>query len=213
MMHAVSSIARPLVTFSAVASAAGLFACGPSFQAIYEGNVRFEHCYALEENAQAPMPKKAACWREWSEQYTYGQTRDRIQYATARYVALSQAPSLPTDEAMMMAAPGEAPRLSSITAPAPTNAFAPPPKTLDSAAPSASPAPNDASRLPMLSVDAGAGAAKVQPALPAATCSDTCGSAYRGSCDGCDSADAGAAAKACQECTKTYRTCMRGCFK
>lgn len=113
----------------------GASACGPSFQAIYEGNARFEHCYALEENPQMPMRDKASCWRDWSERYTYGQTRDRIQYAIARYVALSQAPSLPTDEALMMAAPGEAPRVSAITAPAPTNAFAPPPKVLDPVAP------------------------------------------------------------------------------
>ena len=68
----------------------GALACGPSFQAIYEGNARFEHCYALEENPQARMPDKAACWRDWSERYTYGQTQDRVHYATARYVALSE---------------------------------------------------------------------------------------------------------------------------
>jgi len=106
-------------------------ACGPSFQAVYEGNARFEHCYALEENPQTALPEKADCWRDWSERYTYGQTRDRIHYATARYVALSQVPNVPTDEAMMMAAPGMTPRQSTITAPAPTNAFAPPPKVLD----------------------------------------------------------------------------------
>ena len=77
-------------------------ACGPSFQAIYEGNARFEHCYALEENGQTPMIDKSDCWRDWSEHYTYGQTRDRIHYATDRYVALSQSTSAPTDEAMTM---------------------------------------------------------------------------------------------------------------
>ena len=105
-----------------VVGAAGLgavAACGPSFQAVYEGNARFEHCYALEENPQVSMPEKAACWRDWSEHYTYGQTRDRVHYATARYVALSEARDAPTDEALMMAAPGETPRRSTITAPAP----------------------------------------------------------------------------------------------
>ena len=42
----------------------GGMACGPSFQAIYEGNSRFEHCYALEENAQTAMHDKADCWRD-----------------------------------------------------------------------------------------------------------------------------------------------------
>ena len=48
---------------------------------------------------QKPVPEKADCWHDWSTRYTYGQTRDRIHYATARYVALSQ--SVPTDEAMI----------------------------------------------------------------------------------------------------------------
>ena len=74
-----------------------MLGCGPSFHAIYEGNARFEHCYALEENPQTGMKDRADCWRDWSEHYTYGQTRDRIQYATARYVALSQAPNVPTE--------------------------------------------------------------------------------------------------------------------
>ena len=116
-----------LASLIVVASgAAAVIGCGPSFQAVYEGNARFEHCYALEENPQMAMPDKASCWRDWSEHYTYGQTRDRIQYAIARYVALSQAPRVPTDEALMMAAPGERPRVSTITAPAPTDAFATP---------------------------------------------------------------------------------------
>ncbi len=186
--------------------------CGPSFQAIYEGNVRFEHCYALEENPQAPMPDKASCWRDWSEHYTYGQTRDRIHYATARYVALSQAPNLPTDEALMMAAPGETPRATTITAPAPTNAFAPPPKILEATDSNVSQKTAD---IPVLGIDAGA-PAPVHTPLPAAMCADGCASAFRGCSSGCDLADAGASSsttKACQACLKTYRACMRDCFK
>ncbi len=192
------------------AMTAGL-ACGPSFQAIYEGNARFEHCYALEENAQTTLPEKADCWHDWSTRYTYGQTRDRIHYAIARYVALSQ--SVPTDEAMMMAAPGMTRRQSTITAPNPTNAFAPPPKILDEMDASAG-KPARPSELPVVvgtggsSVDAGVvgsagnsggdGGASSK-ALPASTCSDTCTSSFR--------ACAGAA------CEKTYRGCMRACFK
>ena len=33
-----------------VAVLGSALACGPSFQAIYEGNSRFEHCYALDES-------------------------------------------------------------------------------------------------------------------------------------------------------------------
>jgi hypothetical protein len=192
--------------------------CGPSFHAIYEGNARFEHCYALEEDGKSAMQMRADCWREWSEHYTYGQTRDRIQYATARYVALTQAPNVPTDEALMMAAPGEMPRVTTITAPAPSNAFAPPPKTLEKAEAGSSEAPpSDMSAVPQK--DAPAGVTGQPPAaLPGMSCADSCGATYRGCAEACgDKPDSGARSKdqqkACQVCDRTYRTCMRGCFK
>ena len=185
---------------SLAATAAGL-SCGPSFQAIYEGNARFEHCYALEERQQTPLDEKADCWHDWSERYTFGQTRDRIHYATARYVSLSQ--TVPTDEAMMMAAPGMVPRTSTITAPAPTNAFAPPPKVLDSA--DAAPAkPSRPSEIPTIvgvggsSVDAGDPRASATP-LPGKDCVETCGATFR-DCKGA-------------ACEKTYKACMRTCMK
>lgn len=129
---------RPTRLSLALAASAGAAAvalalgagCGPSFQAIYEGDVRFEHCYALDENSSVALRQKSDCWTDWLQHYTYGQTRDRVVYATARARAMSQLGQAPTDEAMMSAAPGEVPQ-SGITAPAPTSAFAPPPKTLD----------------------------------------------------------------------------------
>jgi len=188
-----------------------LLACGPSFQAIYEGNARFEHCYALEENAQTALPEKADCWRDWSERYTYGQTRDRIHYATARYVALSQSSNVPTDEAMMMAAPGVTPRQSVITAPAPTNAFAPPPKVLEDYGDGGTSGgrPLRASEVPTVVgaggpssvLDSGAPPKPTVP-LPGADCADGCRSKFRG----CGEDPKG-------QCDKTYRGCMRGCFK
>jgi hypothetical protein len=190
-------------------------ACSPSYQAIYEGNVRFEHCYALEENPGASMPDKSSCWRDWSEHYTFGQTRDRVQYAISRYVALSRIGNAPTDEAMMMAAPGETPRTTSINAPAPTNPFAPPPKVLDNGGDEKKAATSI--RLgglgdPVPYIDAGVPAPVVQSVvLPAQSCGDTCGGDFktcRSSCDG----DAGASPK-CKACEPKYRACMRGCYK
>jgi hypothetical protein len=204
---------------------APLLACGPSFHAIHEGNARFEHCYALEENPQSAMREKADCWRDWSEHYTYGQTRDRIQYATARYVALTQAPNIPTDEALMMAAPGEVGRVSTITAPAPTNAFAPPPKVLDpvdgGGVPQNAPSPRPSDTNPVLgmSPDAGGGASPATPLLPQSSCSSSCATTYRDCGGGCESvmSDAGPRdkekAKICVVCERTYKTCMKGCFK
>mgnify|MGYP006915170313 CR=1 FL=1 len=198
---------------------AGMIAggCGPSFQAIYEGDSRFEHCYALEENPQKPMTSKAECWRDWSERYTYGQTRDRIQYAIARYVALSQAPNAPTDEAMMMAAPGVTPRVSTITAPAPTNAFAPPPKTLEAMADGGPPL--RPSEVPIFvgepekkGPNAAPAPASAPPVLPQASCGQDCEKPYRECNTGCDSDPKKKDAK-CTTCEKTYRTCMRACFR
>lgn len=210
-----------LLLVPALGAVGGALACGPSFQAIYEGNARFEHCYALEENAQTVMREKADCWRDWSEHYTYGQTRDRIHYATARYVALTQSSNVPTDEAMMMAAPGMTPRQSTITAPAPTNAFAPPPKVLDEYPDGGTTKPLRPSEVPVVvgpggaSIDAGA--VQGAGALPASACGDGCGKAFNDCKATCTSADAGKADAGkdvtCTQCEKTYKTCMRGCFK
>ena len=200
------------VSLAIGATAAGL-ACGPSFQAIYAGNAQFEHCYALEERAQAPLNEKADCWHDWSERYTYGQTRDRIHYATARYVALSQ--SVPTDEAMMMAAPGMTPRTSTITAPIPTNAFAPPPKVLEQAD-AAVGRPVRPSEVPLVvgiggssldaggpptppASDAGSSPSPASIPLPSSECVEACGSKFY-QCKG-------------TVCEKSYRACMRVCMK
>ena len=212
----------PLVALGVVGAAS---ACGPSFQAIYEGNARFEHCYALEEAPQTKMNDKVACWRDWSEHYTFGQTRDRIHYATARYVALESI-GVPTDEAMMMAAPGMMPRQSTITAPNPTNAFAPPPKVLEDydAGPGKLPRPSERPVIVGVgatSVDAGAAAAMAPIPLPAGDCTDTCGKTFRECKEPCPAAgfpsgaepDAGARAATCAACEKVYRGCVRGCIK
>ncbi|HZU85234.1 MAG TPA: hypothetical protein VE987_20015, partial [Polyangiaceae bacterium] len=109
---------------SALFLAFGAAACGPSFQAVYECDVRFEHCYALDQEP-APADAKKQCWREWLHGYTYGQPRDRVEYAATRFSELSLDPALPKVEA-------EAPRhVHAMAVPAPTNAFAPPPNVAE----------------------------------------------------------------------------------
>jgi hypothetical protein len=182
-------------------------ACGPSFQALYEGDARFEHCYAMDESGSGSMQQKSDCWRDWTLHYTYGQTRDRVEYAAARYRALSRAPEAPTDDALMEAAPGEG-RGGGVAAPAPTSAFAPPPKTLaevDGGPAGANVLPGYA---PSPSVTVAS--AKPEPAAqrpPSADCSDTCNTTWndcKAKCSG---------AKDCDACTATYKKCMKGCFK
>jgi hypothetical protein len=62
----------------------GLQACGPSVQFIYEGNIRFEHCYRLDFDENIAPTHRKACWEDWVLRYTQGQTRDRLDYARRR---------------------------------------------------------------------------------------------------------------------------------
>lgn len=161
----------------------GLAACGPSYPALYEANARFERCYALDETPQVALPEKAQCWREWRDRYTYGQTRDRLQHAEGRYRALVQVPNAPTDDALMMAAPGSGPPTGAVRiAPAPTNAFAPPPA--------------------MAVLDAGtdSGTAPAPP-VPQSECTGKCDAGWTGCHDKKDL------------CERAFKRCMKACFR
>jgi len=184
-------------------------ACGPSFQTIYENGARFEHCYALDDSGNASLNKKAECWKDWKQNHTFGQTRDRVEYAQSRYVALSQVPVLPTDEAMMAGAPGEVGERSQLTAPTPTSAFAPPPttmnfdaSTLPNVAPTLAPAPTQ--NLPATPVDAGASL----PRPPGAGCQDDCNVRWQ-SCRSGPTGDGGSD----KRCDDAYNRCVVACVK
>lgn len=62
--------------------------CGASIQAVYESDVRFEHCIALDREPEIQPAIQRACWTEWLADYTFGQTRDRVVYAQQRLAAL-----------------------------------------------------------------------------------------------------------------------------
>lgn len=148
---------RPMSARAGVAVWLGLgaAACGPNHQVRYEADLRFERCYALDESA-APMAKKADCWRSWRASFPEAHSSDRARYATMREEAL-KSEALPTDEGLMLAAPGAIPDTGRITAPAPTSQFAPPPKVLAAAPPPAQPPSFEAASVPELpSLDASA---------------------------------------------------------
>jgi len=180
-------VIAPLVAAAAIA----LAACGPSFQVVYEGDARFEHCYALDDTATVPMTEKTECWTQWMQAYTYGQTRNRIDYAAMRAKALRDAPVIPTDEALMSAAPGGGvTRNLTHEEPVTTNAFAPPPKTLgegDAAVetPETPPPP-------------------VAPQAPREACTDRCHGQWTSCRATCKTK--------CGECDSSYGGCMKGCF-
>jgi hypothetical protein len=170
----------------------GIAACSLNYQTVYEADVRFEHCYRLDEERAVELNEKLQCWRDWSQKHTLGQSRDRIEYAFARQQALGQAQAagLPT-------APPGAP-ITRQTAPQPTNAFAPPPPTLArDAGVAASP--------PSVSAFVESNSASFA-ASPGTRCSDVCSKGWiscGGHCrvNGCQSS-----------CDDLYRTCMRACL-
>ncbi len=184
---------------------AGLASCGPSFQVVYEGDSRFEHCYALDENPNVLMQQKGECWSDWLGHYTYGQTRDRVEFAAVRSRAILRAGSLPTDEAVMGAAPGEGATGVTLAAPAPTSAFASPPKTSGEdggSGPDAAPPPVPQS---VLQPPAPPSASAPAPKPPGAACVETCNDNWQGCRGSCSLA-------VCTACDKTYAKCARACL-
>ena len=67
-----------------LAAALGTGACGASYHSVYEGDVRFEHCYRLDSDGSVAAKARLACWSDWTTARTGGQTRDRVEYALAR---------------------------------------------------------------------------------------------------------------------------------
>jgi len=167
-----------------------------TYQSIYEGDVRFEHCYRLDEEKAVPIEDKQRCWREWTQKYTYGQSRDRVEYALSRDRALGQSPS---------SGEGTRPRglvfpNGVIWAPQPLSAFAPPPQLLvrDAGMPEPERTATVATRA--------AQPTEQLVAAPGATCGVSCGKSWVQCAEGCKGG-------ACQPgCDERYRSCMRACF-
>jgi hypothetical protein len=186
--------------------ALGVGACGPSFQVVYEGDARFEHCYALDETPQTSMEEKTDCWTTWIRSYTYGQTRNRVDYAAARAQTLRNVPKMPTDEALMSAAdPSESPPRLGHDEPLTTNAFAPPPKTLnegDAGSAPANPA-RDAEVVQKPTPPLPIGAV-IPPSAPREPCTDRCRSEWQACRAACTTK--------CGACDHIYGGCMKRCF-
>lgn len=115
--------------------AASAVSCGASLRGLYEGDVRFEHCMALDARPDVKPTLRRACWEEWISFYTFGQTRDRIDYAHLREKQLSAASDF--DEADVQGS-----KVLAAAVPDPTSAIAPPPMMMtaaDAGTPDASP--------------------------------------------------------------------------
>lgn len=110
-----------------------LHACGPSFEAIQEGDLRFAHCDRLDLDPHIAPSHRLHCWREWRRVYTYGQTRDRVEYAQRRIAEVVSGDTeppfvLPSERrtALAPAGPPPSPIASEAREPAAAAAVAPP---------------------------------------------------------------------------------------
>ena len=92
--------------------------CGHSIQAVYEADVRFEHCMAMDAQPNVKPRTRKQCWTEWLAFYTYGQTRDRVLHAQLRVQQLDGSTRLPASAGM---------KDEPLEAPGPTTALSPPP--------------------------------------------------------------------------------------
>lgn len=203
----------PVRVFAAVAAGLALSTagCGPSVQMIYEGNVRFEHCYRLDYDSSIAPSHRQACWQDWLARHTYGQTGDRLSYARRRLNELSQG----AGSTLELSLSGGSPDSMSGPMPLPSSMHnAPPPKSLPAADAPTSPRP------------ATSAARQVEPAeAPCMTacrtrwaqCSDSCPEHSGPSAEALGDAGVNVAAEnrknACQGCTRTFRACMRKCFR
>jgi hypothetical protein len=190
----------PRACLFAAAFAAGS-ACGPSVQSIYEGDVRFEHCYRLDLDPNIAAGHRQTCWQQWAERYSYGQTSDKIQYARRRLRALA-AGDTSRPILQLEGAPTPAERQFYMVVPVPTSAHAPPMAVAKpyvardvSVEPASKPKP---------------------PPAPGHDCAAECRGKWSDCLEPCKG-DGGATqadreAK-CQSCEEDFKKCMRRCYK
>jgi len=175
----------------ALALLGSAFACGPSLTSVHEGTVRFEHCNRLDLDQRVVDGECRQCWQKWLAESTYGQPRDRIDYARRRARALSNGnparPVLTFDER------SSEDRQFYLVVPGPTSVHAPPP--------------------PIATVWHGADAGAPEKAAgdlpPSSSCAEACRTTW-GACN--KACSSGKAASNCSKCGTDYSTCMKSCF-
>jgi len=176
-------------------SLAGSGACGASIQAVYEGDVRFEHCMALDSRPDVKPTIRRACWEEWQKFYTFGQTRDRVEFARIREKQLSTASDF--DEGEWVSASAR----NSKAVPEPTSALAPPPMMLSTQDGGAPPADAGSAK-----VTEGGAEAMPGQSPPSSDCEEECQEAWNVCKEQCKT-------PACEKgCIARYKRCMRKCF-
>lgn len=182
------------------ATAFALLGCGPSVQSIYEGSVRFEHCYRLDLELDVTTSHRQACWNTWLDRYTYGQPRDRLEYARRRVRAFAVGDADPPSLKIGAGEPEQESRQFYLVVPAPTSVHASPPPIATRVNTPSEPPPNPTA----------APAAKTAKPAPGEDCAGACRSAFSSCGDACAE---GAKSTACRSCDPDYKKCMQRCFE
>ena len=151
--------------------------------------MRFEHCMALDARPDVKPTIRRACWDEWRMFYTFGQTRDRTEYAALRDRQLGVASDFDEGDAQLAKVGGP-------SVVEPTSALAPPPRLIaavgDAGVADALPdAPSDA---------------EIDAAPPAAGCAADCEQAWTFCRNDCKTA------RCDKACSSKYKRCMKRCF-
>jgi hypothetical protein len=113
----------------ALAAFAGVFlvgCAGVTVSRVYESDVRFERCLALDWRDDVRDALRRRCWSEWLQHFASGQPRDKVDYARQQVAPSFQTNSSPNAEAQ--GAP----------VPIPTSVFAPVPMMMSTARPAPS---------------------------------------------------------------------------
>jgi hypothetical protein len=167
-----------------------LLACGPSFEAIQEGDLRFAHCDRLDLDPHIAPSHRLHCWREWRRVYTYAQTRDRIEYAQRRIAEVVSGDTRPSFD---LPSGVERPLPSTAAASAPSAGSNPPPKLEATAL--AEPISGQAS-----------GSAPPPPSTAQPDCRARCEAARESCSMGCETKPTG-----CQPCGPELDSCLLEC--
>jgi hypothetical protein len=184
----------PRTIFPLLAAALGTIACGASYQRIYEGDVRFEHCYRLDADASVTPQTRLACWSEWTLLHTVGQNHDRVLYARRREAALRSGDAAPAGPALLTGQPSSVSTQHHALV-APPSPPSPPATTGTPASPAAKTTP--------LAVASPPGSAALSSRQ---LCSQECGQSFTGCVTRCDGPPCA------QRCGNQVKVCLDACL-
>jgi hypothetical protein len=152
---------------------------------VYESDVRFERCLALDWKVDVSPSIRKRCWEEWSTFFSEGQTLDRVNYAKRQIEDPQALGAAPTDGIASASKP-------LVAVPEPTSVFVAPPMMLASDGGDGGPLPTD-----------GGTAVVDAPVVP--PCEAKCDDAFARCTPKCKTA-------ICEKyCTERHALCMKRC--